>query len=221
MVFSDFDGTLRPKNSAYDFSVAVGKEKEAKEIYFDIHSKGREIIRNEKNQSHLIKRLDNLYQSLLQLGSNLLQGVPSTRISQISYHPTPIFPKIAELAEKEGCLEIGTLTHEGFVERFIEANKEKMPSNCRIASASKLKEADGFFTGGIERYSGIENKMNSYRGGSVFANSLSDIGVCIKASESRNGDNIYVISDTGETPICENALLEGFLESNRIDFSKV
>jgi len=216
MVFSDFDGTLRGRNSAYDLSVEIGKGREAKEIYFNIHSKGKEIIKEEKNP---IKKLDMLYQEFLQLGAGLLQGVPTSKILQIPYKPTPQLPKIVEVAEKEGSLDIGTLTHQGFVERFIEVNKEQMPACCNIASASKLKENNGFFEGEIERYSGIEAKMHSYRGGSVFANSLSDIGVCVKASESRNSDKIYVIRDNGESLLSENAVLEDFLEKSEIPFS--
>ena len=219
MAITDFDGTLRRRNAAYDFAVMVGREKEAKELYFNIHSRGKEIIGEEKNQSHLIKKLDMLYQSLLQMGSSLLQGIPTSRISQISYQPTPQLPKIVEIAEKEGSLDIGTLTHEGFAENFIEVNKEKLPACCKIVSASKLKENNGFFTGEIERFSGIETKMHSYRGGSVFANSITDVGICIKASESRNGDKIYVIRDNDESVLSENAVLEDFLEKSEIPFS--
>lgn len=215
MVFSDFDGTLRPKNAAYELAVIAGKEKEAKEFYFNIHSKGKGIIKEEKNP---IKKLDVLYQEFLELGSGLLQGISTSIISQIPYKTTSQLPKIVEIAEKEGSLDIGTLTHEGFVEKFIEVNKEELPACCKIVSASKLKENNGFFAGGIERYSGIEAKMHSYRGGSVVANSLSDVGVCIKASESRNGDRIYVIRDDVESAICENAVLEEFLRESKIPF---
>jgi hypothetical protein len=215
MAFSDFDGTLRRGNAAYELAVACGREREAKEIYFDIHSKGKDIVRKEKNP---IKKLDMLYQSLLQLGSGLLPGVPITKISEIPYKPTPQFLKIGEIAEKEGSLDIGTLTHDRFVERFIEVNKEKLP-HCKVdvVSASKLKENNGFFTGEIERFSGIEAKMHRYRGGSVFANSPSDTGVCMKASES--GYPIYVMKDDGESILRENAVLESFLEGRGITFS--
>ena len=53
MVFSDFDGTLRCKNSAYDLSVNIGKGKEAKEIYFNIHSKGKDYKRRKKSNKKI------------------------------------------------------------------------------------------------------------------------------------------------------------------------
>ena len=219
MVFADFDGTIRPGNAAYEFAAISGKGRKAKELYFTINSKTKEIVKEEKNQSHLIKRLDALYESLLKLGASLLQDVPTTRISEIPYQPTPKLLDIVATAEKEGALDIGTLDHEGFVEKFIEVNKEKLPSCCKIVSCSKLGEANGFFNGEIERYSGIEAKMHNYRSGSVYANSLSDIGVCVKANESKSNCKIYVV-DNPESILNENALLEEFLEENGIPFLK-
>ncbi len=213
----DFDGTASPGNKAYEFARHIGKGKEAKDIYSKLSSKCERIVREGKDQSRMISTLDDLYLSTIDEGVKLIRDVPVSRIEEIQYPTTKKFPKIVEMSKKEGSLHIGTLNHEGFVEKFIERNKEMLPCNCKIAVSSKFKEYQGYFTGEIERYSGIESKMNSYDGGIVFANGISDIGVCFKAN--RLCEKIYIVNGAEENILHENILLEETLEKFRVPFS--
>jgi len=219
MVFANYDDSIRHGNSAFDVGVYVGKKKEAKDLISKFYSKREEIVR-ETPRSKLLEKLDNLYHSLLQKGAKLIEGVPVQKVSEIPHLPAPSLPKIVEVAEKEGCLDIGTLTCERFVEEFRKQNKEKLPSFCRVVSSSKLGTVRigdvEVFTGKISRYSGIQAKGDSYRGGTVFANSIADAVSCLKAWPNYE---IYITKNSNEN-IPENGLLEEFLEESGISFLK-
>lgn len=211
MVFSDFDGTICEGNAALELSIVIGRGKEAKELYFDLHSKSKKIVSQADNQSQLMKELDALYKKQLENGAKLLKGVPVEKTKEISYEPNCKLSKMIEIAKEEGKLEIATLNDKIFVENFIEKNKEKLPE-CKIVSFSELEKRNGSFTGRILKYSGIEDKYNAYEEGSVFANSIVDIGACIKASE-RNY-NVFILNDNHE-----NILLEKALKKFNVPFS--
>ncbi|MEM5782058.1 MAG: hypothetical protein QXD43_02570 [Candidatus Aenigmatarchaeota archaeon] len=211
MVFSDFDGTIREGNAALELSMVIGKGKEAKELYFNLYSKSKKIVNQAENQSQLMKELDALYKKQLENGARLLKGVPVEKTKEISYKPNCKFLKMVEIAKKEGKLEIATLNDKIFVENFIEKNKEKLPE-YKIVSFSELERFNGSFTGRILKYSGIEDKYNAYKTGSVFANSIVDIGSCIKANE-RNY-NVFILNDDHE-----NVLLEEALKKFNVPFS--
>jgi len=203
MTFSDFDGTICKGNAALELSIAVGRGKEAKEIYFNLNSQSKKIVNETSNYFQLMRKLDKLYEEQLKRGAKLLEGVPVKKTLEISYQPNCKLSKMVEIAKEEGELEIATLTDKIFVENFIEKNKEKLP-NCRIVSFSELEKSNGKFTGKILKYSGVEDKYKAYENGSVFANSIVDIGACIKAFE-RNY-NVYILNDNHENILLVDAL---------------
>jgi hypothetical protein len=219
MAFFNLDNTMIIENSSHEVSRVVGREEDANRILKRISVETPKIIDASETPQQLIKKLDVLYKSALEEGAGFLSGYPASINSKAHYSPHPDLPDMVKVAKREGTFEIGTLAAADFVKEVVRQNREMLPKRYTIASSSDLEKFRGKYTGRILRFRGVEAKMNSYRGGSVFANGLPDVGVCLKASQPEYGAQIYIVEDPQEKISNENHKLEKALDKFGVSYS--